>query len=1057
MRFVISSDPSVRGYGYGRQDPDEDPSRIEYFISPAEERWYATVDPATIRAVKLEREEQIYFQDAGSWQFGRLQEYVDEARFSLKLPNDEWREVDTSDAFVRSNLPLRDPLGLLQARTTLTPFWHTYRTGLVRAIAEQRACYRGLIGLASANVEIFAHQVLVVQRVLKDPVLRYLLADEVGLGKTIEAATIIRQHILDEMDIARVVILVPDNLVKQWQAELETRFHLHIEIDAQNEIGRGPGVRVLGHGEVARLSTMAEPATLLVIDEAHEISRNAFNPRERQKFEIVSESAKLARGVLLMSATPVLHNEDAFLAMLHLLDPQTYDLRDRDAFRDKIRHRDVVSQAVSDLSSADSFPVQGALELLAPLAGSTPLLRQKIAELEGALDDLHEPRHAELVKALRSYLQESFRLDRRLLRTRRTHDDVTHDLPKRRLEHWCFEDPVRRAIYDWLDAWRFSASGRDQTDACKRVFLEFFEAALMHPTLLVCAAAERRIAIRAGKETELFEGELGDLEKVTAPPVSEDPRLLALLDRICADIPRKKWVVFASDPAIASALCAGLRKKLFDGVMLVGEGASSGKVVSDFRENQRIVVLVCDRSGEQGLNLQGMDARIVHFDIPLSANRVEQRIGRLDRIGGNQHIVSMVPGLGAMPSSRTYEDAWAECLASAVKVFNRSVASLQHMLDEGVEAIDDLAHAWGDEGPLSLRVESRRVDQQAMLDQIEMIEGVEEDLSPPIEEYEYGEAADRFAEAVNKWATRALRFRRHNRTDDKKILEYEHVDGHDHPTLLAMGRLWMLLPDAFKSDRRRDGLHTQWLDFNRLQAAKNGGVPIARVGHPFIDGLRQLMEFDERGRAYALWRKVDDFQARFPGTGSEGLFFRFDFLVEANLEAVELLAQQRGLSMAALARRAEEAFPPLYETVWVDIEGDAVTEAQLDELGRPYDRGNDTNLRGPRWALVDELGLFADWNEVCASAHRRAREWLEQRTELSRKIESAERHVESVFQQAKFGLDARIQAVAGRHGDRQILALEREIHVCLCSAFQPPTIRLDSVGAVVLADRQLRD
>ncbi|PRP96523.1 RNA polymerase-associated protein RapA [Enhygromyxa salina] len=1064
MRFVISTASSVRGFGFGKQSLGE--GRVEYFISAADEVCSVTVPLATILERRLEAQERVYFQDGLRWKVGRLDEYVTPTRISLRLPNDEWHELDIADAHVRSDLPLGDPLGLLQQRTTHTPFWHNYRADLVRAIAEQRACYRGLLGLASANVEIFAHQLLVVQRVLKDPVLRYLLADEVGLGKTIEAGTIIRQHSIDEGDEARVVVLVPDHLVDQWRAELKHRFHIPRLIEFPGEsISNDPGVQVLGHRNVPRLLDLEQPPTLVVIDEAHEVARYAFEEgKQRHAFDIVSNVAKDAQGVLLLSATPVLHNEDAFLAMLHLLDPSSYDLEDRADFRARVEHRELISQAIAELDDeAPSFLVEGVLDRLEELAASAPILDQKIKELRGALDVLDDLHLAELVASLRSYLQERFRLDRRLLRTRRKQDDVRPDLPTRQLHPLNYDDPVRRAAFEWLEGWRFSTSGGEDTDEVRRVFLELLEAALIHPTTLGEAAVKRRNAIRAKTQRELFEGEVDRLARFTAAPVAEDPRLLALLQLINADIPRKKWVVFCSSPTVAAQLCSALRKKLFDKVAHVGaEDTSIAKVVADFHTQQDLIVLVCDQGGEQGLNLQGVDARLVHFDLPLSPNRIEQRIGRLDRINGNRYITSFVPGLDVEVSRRTYEDAWAECLAKVVRVFDDSVASLQHvldagttwlrgqLLDEGVDAIADLAEQWQAEaGEFSLRTESRRVEQEAMLDQIEILEGIE-DVYPGLDNYEYDEGANRFTDAVARWATRALDFKLHRNGKHSDTLDFEHGP----TTLLTPSRLRTTFADAFVKDRKRHRPHTGWLEFDRGRAAKTDSMPIARVGHPFVEGVRKLMEHDERGRAYAMWREVENFNEVFPSAGSEALFFRFDFLIEANLDAVVQLARDRNVSLAAIARRAEEAFPPLYETVWIDIEGDEVTQVQLEQLGRAYSQNSgDKNLRDERWDPVDALGLYADWSDVCSLARERARQRLEQRTELSKRLECATDYVDEVYREAKRGLEARIQAVAGRQGDRRILALETEIHRCLHGALQPPTVRLDSVGAVVLADR----
>ena len=89
----------------------------------------------------------------------------------------------------------------------------------MRSLIAQRAACGSAFTLLSSGVEIFRHQVHAAMTVISDPVQRYLLADEVGLGKTIEAGFVIRQVLLDE-PMSRIVVIAPDALRRQWQDEL---------------------------------------------------------------------------------------------------------------------------------------------------------------------------------------------------------------------------------------------------------------------------------------------------------------------------------------------------------------------------------------------------------------------------------------------------------------------------------------------------------------------------------------------------------------------------------------------------------------------------------------------------------------------------------------------------------------------------------------------------------------------------------------------------------------------------------------------------------------------
>ena len=210
----------------------------------------------------------------------------------------------------------------------------------MRHISAQRAAFGGLTGLASAAVELLEHQVTVIRRVLADPTERYLLADEVGLGKTIEAGILIRQHTIDHPNDAKVLVIVPEHLLSQWKDELQNKFFLsRSRVELVTEAA-------LLTGELA-----STDRTMLVVDEAHRTAQRAFSgdPRERHAYEELRSLSRSTPRLLLLSGTPVLHQEDGFLAMLHLLDPDAYPLDDRDAFRQRVSERQSVAEATADL------------------------------------------------------------------------------------------------------------------------------------------------------------------------------------------------------------------------------------------------------------------------------------------------------------------------------------------------------------------------------------------------------------------------------------------------------------------------------------------------------------------------------------------------------------------------------------------------------------------------------------------------------------------------------------------------------------------------------------
>ena len=155
------------------------------------------------------------------WSVGRIADYWlegGEIWYDIRFPNKIDRRVAEIDLRVRCFLPVDDPASILAAGGMESQYLHDRRRAALECLASARASTYGLTGLLSASVSLMPHQVQVVGRVLNDSVQRYLLADEVGLGKTIEACAVIKQAVLDNPE-ENVLILAPPSLTGQWRIE----------------------------------------------------------------------------------------------------------------------------------------------------------------------------------------------------------------------------------------------------------------------------------------------------------------------------------------------------------------------------------------------------------------------------------------------------------------------------------------------------------------------------------------------------------------------------------------------------------------------------------------------------------------------------------------------------------------------------------------------------------------------------------------------------------------------------------------------------------------------
>ena len=468
-----------------------DSVRVRFFRQPGEDPFKKIDLPADeLTPYQLYRQTRVYRFDPNTaeWRAGRI-DCDDRDGYRVDFDDGLQAVVPPQDLEVRWQRPIADPTEYLAAQLTDNPATQRARAQFVETLAAQRAGCAGISALLSSSIELNPHQIEVVRRVLQDPVQRYLLADEVGLGKTIEAGVIIRQFLLDHSE-GDVLIIAPKHLVPQWVTELTDKFHCEAVL--------GDRVRVLPLAELSD-QLLTSSFEMLVVDEAHRIAMQARSESlsDRRSFARVADLARATPRLLLLSATPVLHNERGYLAMLHLIDPIQYGLDDEgeDRLRERLEHR----QAVADISYAlepelDDYFLETSLDELEACFPHDDRLRQLCDAVRGfisigAPEDDGERGNA--VRAVRIHLSETYRLDRRLLRNRRVHPDIEVLVPGRdgvRLIE--YNDPARIEIEDWLEEWRVGASVADassaerEADGLSMVYWALLEAALEGPSSL---------------------------------------------------------------------------------------------------------------------------------------------------------------------------------------------------------------------------------------------------------------------------------------------------------------------------------------------------------------------------------------------------------------------------------------------------------------------------------------------------------------------------------------------------------------------------------------------
>ena len=1063
--FVTAVAGELRTWGIGKLLAQNGADcTVEYFDAPMTEPALRHCLASDLRTVSLPAQSRVYYfnSEIGAWEIGRVLDDHGDTQL-VKFPNGATRHLDVAKVFARWDRPILDPTAFLAARINETPRFVEGRTPFMRSLLQQRSASLGMSALSSSAIELEAHQIEVVRKVLQDPVQRYLLADEVGLGKTIEAGVLIRQCVLDDRLSARVLVLVPDALVTQWRLELTSKFFLGDVL--------GDTVCVEPFSATERIRRRLKTATMLVIDEAHHVTTGHTDGGAALYDDLVSVAPMIDR-ILLLSATPALHNERGFLRMLHLLDPRGYPLDQEAAFRRRVAERQGLAEAVASLTPENALYLDAVLDQLTAMFSEDQVLQAHIERLRGLIVDMPSEDDPELIAAVnlvRDHLSEVYRLHRRVLRHRR--QNVTGLTPDRSgAEIARYSSVEGRRAAEAFEEWRFStiaAAGSQGSSidageiaACERLSQSRVGYALSE------ASAHPQPADGA-QVSEAFSFAMA----ASRTHARVQARIAALATALSTRLASKmQFIIFCSDPRTADDVRRVLAEALGRPVDRHDPHDDAWRGFGDDPERS---ILVCDARAEEGLNLQGGKKTVVHFDLPLNPNRIEQRLGRADRYGSGEAVRSIVLCCEDDPQ----EVAWCDYLQGALRVFDRSIASLQYLIEDTVRGLPELLLRESAEGLLELAArdggeaglidrEIRSINQQDALDALG---------EPPSETLDALSDLDADWQAIDQdldgWIQATLLFGRTTEPPGPHgggpgaTFRYRYMTG-SHHTLVPLEDFYARCKPAIDATvqipRSRD-VWTTPFTYRRPSALSRLGravqARLLRYGDPFLSGLRDLTQRDERGRSTAFWRHLP---VRAPKETE--VFFRFDFLVEADIDSALSILDLAGAltdpAMSSLSRRGDMALPPFFHTVWLDAEGQPVDDGErLALLDQPYrvdasdQGGRDFNLNPRRWSVLKAMQVqqLDRWADLCGHARVSAETVLRALPTLNEGLEAAARRAETMDAGRLGLLQARAERPGDRDGsDKHDLHLERALSEQLVAGIRTPRVTLDAVCACFL-------
>lgn len=526
--------------------------------------------------------------------------------------------------------------------------------------------------LTSARIDLLPHQVVLTHRIATASPRRFLIADEVGLGKTIETALILRE-LASRGELDRALMVVPAGLVNNWHRELNEVFNLDFEVfGSEGDITDRKTNAFAKHDRlIASIDTLKRPARikrlleaprwdLVVFDEAHHLTayRVGGKVRKTENYKLGEALKGHTRDLLLLSATPHQGNHFQFWMLVQLLNPTLFGSPE-----EMIENRHRLNTVMFRRTKADACRPDG-----------DPLFARRWVHTESFLMNEDE---RQFYEKLREYLEDGFDLAKRqgnqgralgflmaifqkiaassFAAVRRTlkrrmlmltlHEALLRDRELDIEGRGRLYDEAREIVHT---EWSLSRDpiGRTEVDRvmadlkyrlAKKLDEEALEMA-SDPYGSEFASSHMEDAASAVVDLHLPEERLRIAELLSIFPERRETKAQKLLDglgTLWRQNPNEKIVIFATYLGTVELLAKEIESVYpGQGVVVLRGGDHGAKVAAErrFKMKDGPRVLVCTAAGREGINLQ-FSRILFNFDLPWNPMDMEQRIGRIHRYG----------------------------------------------------------------------------------------------------------------------------------------------------------------------------------------------------------------------------------------------------------------------------------------------------------------------------------------------------------------------------------------------------------------------------------------
>ena len=800
-----------------------------------------------------------------------------------------------------------------------SPFWYGQRLLPGEILNILNNLDKNFKTLISSRAYLFQHQIDTIVRALKEDKIRLMFADEVGLGKTIEALVVLKGKGLN-----KALIIVPDSLVNQWKNEIYVKLWMDSYVYQGGELPK-KGI-VLVPFEILdnlNIEKIIDKYDFCIIDEVHRCLSNT---------KLFTDLHRICKGideVILLSATPIQDRKEEYLKLLKLLKPEIYDSMKEEEFIDRYKKsmsiRKTVFSIISDLEDLDEDIAEEIEEDLSDICKELEDkgLKRIISEIDIESENYGE----EKIREALAYISENYQFERSIIRHRR--EEIQSEMPKRVLKSITYEMKggdesfyelnTYEKVFEYVE---YLLNKSPKNDQIAKYVIKIINSMFSSPWALENILNIRnkfinsnRVIARNSIEKSLIEI-IKDMPEIkleekyilqiyeqlkrwkNATQIEIDNivdrindasdlkgRFGLIADYIDQELYDKKIIIFTAYPETLTKL-KSILKNLFGSQAVVtfsviDDRGKKEENVEKFQNDNECKIMICDESGGEGRNFQLADS-IIHFDIPFSPTILEQRIGRLDRLGRekSKDVENIV-----IVTEDTLETDLFNLWNDGLNIFTESLSGLEIALDNInkyiIDAmITDLKFGLNDileEIKRNLKEIRAVVKEERYYDMSRQLDSKTKERYESIINKFDSEGGEILASAMIKWC-RAVGFSPSLVEDEEgKILNFSE----DSISYKAMSNTMFDIPNTVEALKRRavPGIRGT---FDRTVAVNRENLSFFAPGEDIFDSIMKNVEEGYRGRCSAV-------QAYNSDISWEGFIFRFNtefdikYLIEDNI------------------------------------------------------------------------------------------------------------------------------------------------------------------------------